>query len=144
MTDHSETSGITEALAAAGREMSAALAEAGYRIVATAALGQVAGNLPDAARGIVEAMPRDQAIMLAEHTYALHCLAATATMTEASAEDLGPMSDAALFLHAHQGRDLLVARKLDERPIADLIALRRTVVKLLAMLDEHVLPQDQS
>lgn len=66
MTNQKPPSTVAEYLAAAGAEVTAVLAESGLRVVASAALGQVIAGLPDAARGMVRALPLDHRYSLSE------------------------------------------------------------------------------
>jgi hypothetical protein len=163
MTDQTKPapSAIEQALGAAGAEFVAALSDAGLRFVATSALGQVIAGLPDAARGMVKAMPLNQRYKLIDAAMTLHEITA-AEVPETTAADqhqadapqdvadslrIGSVF-ATAYRAAHEPGSPATAAYL-RRQVNDTLTddeLRRTreACILLRRLVESIMPQDGS
>jgi hypothetical protein len=156
MTTNEETAAAIgkaagEAIAAAGRELSAslqhAMGEIGPRMVATTALGQVFAGLPDAARGMLAHLPPDQLHRVVDAANTLCELALDATpegkaATEMHAAttptDAQGLNDAGVYLDAWHQRNEKVAHLLGDRNVGQLLKMRGAAITLIAAIDRQV------
>jgi len=142
---------LERALAAAGRDLTAAFADAGLRTVASMALGQVIGGNPESARGMVDALPLASRYQLTDAIHALDELV-TADMPEthaANREHAAESRDeygnsialAGSFIYALRGRAGDMHRHLDALAVEDLYRLRSAAQQIMREVDAR-LPQD--
>jgi hypothetical protein len=138
---------IEQALRAAGAEITRSFSDAGLRIVATAALGQVLAGLPDAAKGMIDALKPEQQYALFEAITALQDIAldatpeaksanhdhATTTATEAHAYTLAVIYRAALLR-----KNVDLHRRLDTCTPDELLLMRGAAVTLVAAIDARL------
>jgi hypothetical protein len=141
---------VEQALREAGKAMTIALADAGVRIVAGAAFGQVLAGLPDAARGMIDSLPVRERYRVFEAASALMEIAVDATPEgKAANEDHANVTEAdtlgllhgRMFAYAVGDNTAGVARALDTvTDTASLYALYQGARRLLAAIDAR-LPQ---
>jgi hypothetical protein len=143
---------LERALAAAGRDLTAAFADAGLRTVASMALGQVIGGNRESARGMVDALPMPSRYMLAEALGTLEEMIAD-TLPETHAADRDQAEDnreygeainlSGPFIYALRGRNGDMHRRLDAEPVDALYRLRAAAQLIMREVDAR-LPQDGS
>lgn len=142
---------LTHAVAAAGTQITAALDAFGYRMVASTALGQIIAGLPDAAKGMIAAMPAERRARLAEDALALYELAVDSTeygqivaayRDQLPAPDAQTYHNAQVFVHALDRRDLLMMRRLTTSTPDQLDAIRAAATKLVDAITDLQVARD--
>ena len=160
--DSSQESGnagglLADKLHAAGRELAAGLTEHGMRLIATTALGQIMAGLPEAAGGMIDALPVDDRYTLTEAAHTLFDLGMK-TLPEhrdanAYSNTNGPAVDketresseaamqASAYMYLLRGRQHSANRSLDQASTEQYYRMRATAKLLISMIDER-LPQE--
>lgn len=147
MTDQEPTA-LQVALEQIGRDLHNAFADAGMRITAQTALGQIMSGSPDVAAGMIGKLSDEQRLSLADAAFKLHEMSYDGTAEGRSAAEQAEaertsntgraISLAGTYASALRGRHDEMSARLDHANTADLLWLQRASRVLAAAVDARL------